>query len=195
VYLIPLPYNCHFTNHLKRIENECLKELASFQIPPNPENPSQYTVRTPKIYLYDDATHTQIQEYLPNGIELKTYALQNFPSPAPHSLRPQCHQLGKSLAQYITGFHQNAEKEAKDFLIWGDKPEPKIYSALKSNKEMQALKHLINYDWLLERVDQFPDILAEARDVFVKVKEEAERELEGNILKLMPIHGDFSTAK
>jgi hypothetical protein len=122
-----------------------LKELASFRINADQASPLQFVVRTPKCYLYDDAIKTQIQEYLPNGINLKSYVLQNFPSPTPEFLRPQCHQLGKALAQYISRFNR--------------KTDAKLRKEVERNKEMQALKHMINYDWILERVDQFPGIL------------------------------------
>jgi hypothetical protein len=165
----------------KQIEEECLIELDSFRIKADEANVFKYVVRTPKCYLYDDATHTQIQEYLPNGINLKEYVLKNFSSPTPESLRLQCHQLGKALAQYITGFNRMTD--------------PKLYTKLMKNKEMQDLKHMINYDWLLERIDQFPKVLGEARDVFVKVKEQAMEELKANPKALVPIHGDLWPGK
>lgn len=166
----------------KRVENECLQALSSFSIELDQLVAFKYVVRTPKCYLYDDATRIQIQEY--HGIDLKTYALQNFPSPTPESLRQQCHQLGKSLGLYIKAFYRKTEKQT----------ESKLYAELKSNKEMQALKHMINYDWLLQRIDMFPDILERARDMFMKVKEQAVDELKSPE-NLACIHGDFWTGK
>jgi hypothetical protein len=114
-------------------------------------------------------------------MNLKEYILQNFPSPTPESLRLQCHQLGKALAQYITGFNRITDQN--------------LYAKLMKNKEMQDLKHMINYDWLLERIDQFPTILEEAREVFVKVKGQALDELKANPEDLAPIHGDLWPGK
>lgn len=176
-----IPRASQFTDKFQQIEGECLKELAPFRTNPHQTSTFQYVVRAPKCYLYDDATNTQIQEYLPNGINFKTYALQNFPSPTPKSLRPQCHQLGKALAQYIMGFNR--------------KTDAKLHEELERNKAMQALKHMINYDWLLQRVDQFPSILEEAREVFVKVKEQALDELNAVPEDLKPIHGDLWPGK
>jgi hypothetical protein len=107
--------------------------------------------------------------------------LQNFASPTPESLQPQCHQLGKVLAQYITGFNRMTD--------------PKLYAMLMKNKEMQDLKHMINYDWLIERIDQFPVVLEEAREIFVKVKEQALEELKAKSETLAPIHGDLWPGK
>lgn len=60
---------------------------------------------------------------------------------------------------------------------------------------MQALKHMINYDWLVQRIDQFPSILEEAREVFVQVKEQALDELRAALEDLQPIHGDLGPVK
>jgi hypothetical protein len=169
------------TELLKQVEDECLIELDSFRIKPDEANVFKYVVRTPKCYLYDDATHTQIQEYLPNGINLKEYILQKFSTPTPESVQPQCHQLGKVLAQYITEFNRMTD--------------PNLHAKLARNKEMQSVKHMINYDWLLERIDQFPTILEEAREVFVKVKEQAMEELKANPKALAPVHGDLWPGK
>jgi hypothetical protein len=182
----PLLVHIHpLADNWKRIEEECLNALASFRISPDEAGVFNYVVRTPKCYLYDDATHTQIQEYLPNGINLKTYAFQHFPSPTPESLRPRCHQLGRELAQWITGFHRKPE----------NKVQLKLFAELKGNKEMQSLKHMINYDWLLQRIDRFPDILTRSRETFVKVKEQALDELQRNPEDLKTIHADFWTGK
>jgi len=169
------------TSCLKQIEAECLRELGDFCVTSDEADLFKYIIRMPKCYLYDDATHTQIQEYLPHGINLKTYILENFPSSTPKSLRPQCHQLGKALAQYVAGLN--------------DKTDPKLYAELKRNKEMQNLKHMINYDWLIERIDQFPTILEEAREVFVNVKKQALEESKRSPEDLAPVHGDLWPGK
>lgn len=72
----------------------------------------------------------------------------------------------------------------------GAQSPPKPFPALRSNEQMQSLKHMINYDWLLQRVDQFPEILSEARDVFYQVKLQALLESDDK-----PIHGDFCPQK
>lgn len=51
------------------------------------------------------------------------------------------------------------------------------------------------FDWLFERIDKYPEILEEAREVFVKVKKMAVEELEESQEHLLPIHGDFWTGK
>lgn len=145
------------------------------------------------MYSYNDETKTMVQEYLPNGTNLKDYALKHFASPTPEALRSQCHQLGKALAEYITDFHQRTGAETREWRASnGTLPEPELHRVVKNAKDMQSLKHIINNDWLIQRVDQFPDILGGARPLFESVKKMALTELEG---ELLPIHGDYWTGK
>ena len=60
---------------------------------------------------------------------------------------------------------------------------------------MQKLNNHINYNLLLQRIDIFPEILEEAREIFIKVKEVAADELKGTLEDLKPIQGEFWTGK
>lgn len=143
--------------------------------------------------MYDDESKTMVQEYLPNGVNLKDYALSHLASPTPERLQPHCHELGKALAEYITDFHRRAEADTKAWRESGDdKDEPELHRVVKNAKDMQSLKHTINSDWLIERIDQFPGILGEARPLFEKVKQMALAEIETD---MSPIHGDYWTGK
>ncbi|KAH8653595.1 kinase-like domain-containing protein [Xylariales sp. PMI_506] len=159
------------------IEEECLKALDSFPVPA-PSGTYKYSVRTPKCFLFDAESSTQVQEYLPGGLSLKNYALKNFAAPTPAAQRAQCHQLGQALGRWIREFH-DATAARSD-----------IRAQLARNKPMQDLKHMINFTWLLLRVGKFPGILTEAKDVFESVKRMATEELE-NEDGLQPLHGDF----
>lgn len=155
---------------------------------------TRFVVRTPKCYLYDDDKKTQIQESLPYALDLKTYAIKHFPSPTPPSLKSQCHQLGRSLAHYIHSFHRLTERQVGGWRRSGSEAsaKPALYAELERHKDMQELKHTINYDWLLQRVDMFPDILGDVKDTLEKVKRAAQDDLASDLL---PIHGDFWTGK
>ncbi|KAH7110681.1 kinase-like domain-containing protein [Dactylonectria macrodidyma] len=173
------------------VEAVCLTELNSVEVELNQPSSAKYIARTPKCLHYDHETKTQILEYLPGVVNLKDYVLSHFPSPTPQSLQPQCHNLGKALAGYIVRFHS----EAKKAVLRSDagtnlEPFPTLHVGLEHSEEMQTLKHMINYDWLLQRVNQFPEILSEATDIFSQVKEEALKEL-SNARELTAIHGDF----
>ncbi|KAK9799101.1 putative Cytoplasmic tRNA 2-thiolation protein 2 [Seiridium cardinale] len=170
-----------------KIEEACLKAMADFCVT-GVQDSVKYIVRTPECYFYDEKSNTQILEYLLNGIDLKTYIRKNIASPTPSSYRLQFQRLGKAIAQWIMGFHQQTEKEARDALSTGHKS--KLYAKLEACESMQKLKFLINYDWLIRRIDLFPHILEEAREVFEEFRAEANREMQED---LMPIHGDFWT--
>ncbi|KAJ5579852.1 uncharacterized protein N7459_005837 [Penicillium hispanicum] len=164
------------------VEKDCFRALQSFRTVCEQET-FKCTVETPQYFYFDDETKTHILECLPNGINLKNYALQNLLPPSTDAARPQFYCLGKCLAEYITAFHRFAMEE-------NQKP---LYETLKQHQAMQDLKHMINYDWLLQRIEQWPHILEEARGIFQEVKTEALKELEGKSTSLVPIHGDFWT--
>lgn len=168
------------------MDTECLRSLASFHLTLQHEIEFQFIIKTPQCYLFHERTNDQILEYVPGAIDLKRYALKNFSSPTAKHLRPKCHLLGKALAQYIAAFHNGVPAAVK---------EPKFLARLELNQEMQDLNFMINYDWLVQRIEDFPDILGEARDIFVQVREMAKKELENKSKGLVPVHGDFWTGK
>jgi len=139
-------------------------------------------VRTPKLYHYDEQQNTQIQEILLNGKDLKTYALKTYSPNTPEAVRPQCLQLGRALGRWLRDFH-----------AWSA-TQTSLRETVARNVEIQQLKHMINFSWLLDRVAQFPSILGEAKEVFEEVKAMAAKELEDQS-KLQVIHGDFWTGK
>ncbi|KAK7966967.1 uncharacterized protein PG986_001244 [Apiospora aurea] len=177
------------------IEDVCLQAFSSSSIgaPTAPSDDGyRYVVRTPKHYPFPQDPNTQIQEYLPNGTNLKAYALKYWSSSSSTSSpaggesktdvqRTQAHQLGLSLGRWLRDFHDSSELHREE-----------LRSAVASNGVMQSLKHTINFQWLLDRVAQFPDILTEAVPVFKEVKEMAAAELR-DASRLQVIHGDFWT--
>ncbi|KAI1816217.1 kinase-like domain-containing protein [Poronia punctata] len=165
-----------------KIEEECLGALAKFPIEGKADIPGEasFVVRTPKLYHYDGQNNTQIQEILLNGKDLKTYALQTFTANTPEPERPLCLQLGRALGRWLRKFHDWSATETG------------LRDIVTQNVELQQLKHMINFSWLLDRVEQFPSILEEAKDVFEEVKAMAARELQDES-KLQVIHGDFWT--
>ncbi|KAJ4199964.1 hypothetical protein NW767_007944 [Fusarium falciforme] len=166
-------------------------ELNSVEIHLNQLGGANCTVRTPRCFYYDDDTKTQIQEYLPNTVDLKTYIQTHFSWSTLKKLELPCRNVGKTLAEYISKFHLASEHMVqRTAAMEGAQSPPKQFPALRSNEQMQSLKHMINYDWLLQRIDQFPEILSEARDVFYQVKLQALLESDDK-----PIHGDFCPQK
>ncbi|KAI2639595.1 kinase-like domain-containing protein [Hypomontagnella submonticulosa] len=163
-----------------RIEEECLKALSAFPIvgKADESDPYNFSVRTPKFYHFDGKNNSQVQEYLQNGIDLKTYALKTYVESNSDVTKHQSLQLGKSLGRWLRGFHNWAAQQAA------------LRNVVAENKELQQLKHFINFSWLLDRIKQFPDILGDAEGVFEEVKKMAAAELEDES-QLQVIHGDF----
>ena len=147
-------------------------------------NTFNYVVRTPRPFYFDESNNTQVQECLPAGMDLKTYALKRYASPTPAAMKPQCLQLGTSLGQWLRGLHDYT----------GQDPRPAFEAEIAKNVEMQKLKQIINYDWLVQRVDQFADVLSEPRELFEKVREMAAAEMR-DVKQLRVIHGDFWSGK
>lgn len=140
-------------------------------------------VRTPRLFHFNPETNTQIQEYLPNSVNLKVYALSHFTS-NDESLKSHCLAIGKGLGLWLRSFH-----------AWASDPaQSKLQSQIKLNEPMQALKNSINYANLVSRINKFPTILEDAREVFEAVKKDSEAELTDES-QLQIIHGDFWTGK
>ncbi|KAI1801629.1 kinase-like domain-containing protein [Daldinia bambusicola] len=165
-----------------RIEEECLKALSAFLIVGNADEDNSYNfiVRTPKFYHFDEGNNTQIQELLGDGIDLKTHTLETVYGSDQEEIKSRSLQLGKALGRWLKGFHSWAAQQ------------PELRATVAANKELQQLKHIINFSWLLDRAKQFPNVLGGAEDVFKEVGKMAAAELEDDS-QLQVIHGDFWT--
>ncbi|KAI8285657.1 hypothetical protein K4K56_009184 [Colletotrichum sp. SAR 10_98] len=173
-------------------EVACLKYLHSIEATLQASEDAKYFVRTPKCYLYDDEAKTQIQEYLAGTLDLKSTVLKGCERPLDKLLQQQYHHIGRALAEYISQFHQNTSPVARAHAEKGTSPHPStLHEAISRSSEMQDLKLMVNYDWLLERVEQFPDILKDAKDVFVRLREQGIDELKNGSAASTVIHGDF----
>ncbi|RYP73057.1 hypothetical protein DL769_004294 [Monosporascus sp. CRB-8-3] len=164
------------------VEEESLKSLSDLAVigKTDPGDEFRYTVKTPKVFHFDEGSNIQILEYLAQGIDLKTYVLNTYPAHTHESLRPQCYQLGKALGRWLRSFHG-----------WSAQ-QPGLRQTVSKSKEIQQLKHMINFGWLQQRVEQYPAVLGHARPVFEEVRNMAALELE-NEDELQIIHGDFWT--
>lgn len=157
-----------------------MRQLAQL---PSPTG-QNFEVRTPQVYHFNPTTNTQIQEYLPDAVDLKTYAMKYYAAPSPESTNSQCVALGRSLGVWLKAFHS-----------WADKPEQaELRAIVGENAAMQKLKNAINYaPRLMQMVDKYPDILGTSRDILQQVCDRASAELQQDDLGV--IHGDFWTGK
>ncbi|KAF4333359.1 isoamyl alcohol [Fusarium beomiforme] len=190
-YMARHPANAVTLNRC-HVEAEILSELAANEPQIDWSGNASFTVKATKLYLYDAQTKTLILEYLPNVADLKACSLNHFSSPSPGSLREPTKDLGRTLAKYITKFHNATRKAVQDSL--NTKQAQRSLGSntvMHGSDEMQKLKHYINFDWMIERVDQFPDILVEAKETLHLVKNMALVELSGPSADLTLIHGDY----
>jgi hypothetical protein len=141
------------------------------------------TVRTPRFFHFNAKTNTQIQEYLPNSVNLKTFAL-TYLADNPSHLKHRCVDIGHGLGTWLRSFH-----------AWAANPaQVELQASIRLNKQMQLLKNAINYTSLISRIDTYPDILADAKDILEQVKKMSEDEM-ADTDNLQIIHGDFWTGK
>lgn len=134
------------------------------------------------MYLYKSESSTQVQEYLPKALDLKSYALKHFSASTPVAAKPQVINLGRGLGTWLRRFHHWAGTEQS------------LRVLASANMEMQGIKLTYNYGLLLQRVDKFPSVLMDAKPVFEEVFAMAKAELDAEA-KLQVIHGDFWTGK
>ena len=175
-------HRCYYWTILttsQKIEEDCLLALSDL----HPVSSQSCVIRTPRFYHFNSATNTQIQEYLPDSVNLKTYAITHL-RPNPLDLKDRLVDLGRNLGTWLRNFHS-----------WTTEPaQAQLRADIGANKEMQPLKYAINYSSLLSRADTYTDILGDARDVFDRVRKMAEEEMKEED-RLQVIHGDFWTGK
>ncbi|KAF4455790.1 hypothetical protein F53441_1989 [Fusarium austroafricanum] len=181
-----------YRDKLKDAEAAILPELAIDDTSFEQSGSTSYTVRTTKLYAYDAKTKTLVLEYLPNVTDLKTFSLNHFHSPTPDYIQQLTHELGKALAKYIHRFHDLTRKVVQESLNHRlAKHVPSFNTVIYNCEDMQNLKHWINFDWMMDRIEQFPHILSEAKETFEGVKDMAIKELGAPSADLTLIHGDY----
>ncbi|KAK3393279.1 kinase-like domain-containing protein [Podospora didyma] len=160
------------------IESECLVSLRSL----SPSKNEWCTFRTPNLYHFNATTNTQIQEYLPNAIDLKNYVWKYYQTNTPLAKEEQCVGIGQTMGRWLRTFHE-----------WAASPEQvKLRSLAVENKALQRLKHSTYYVYLINLIDKFPALLENSRDDFEQVKAMSEDELKDDSA-LQVVHGDFWT--
>lgn len=135
------------------------------------------------MFYFHPETCTQVQEYLPQALSLKDYARKHWANPSPEAPKPRCIELGRSLGQWLRSFHDWSEQPANS----------NVRELFAKNKEMQAIKKMVNYDQLLRMSGKFP-FLKDSEGVYQEIVKMAAAELEDES-KLHVIHGDFWTGK
>ncbi|KAJ3460940.1 hypothetical protein MRS44_011807 [Fusarium solani] len=136
-----------------------------------------FVARTPNFFRFDDNATNQIQEFLPDGINLKDYILQYYTAPTPKSFEPQCRHLGEALGKWLRGFIDWTTRQVKHQHV------------VAQNDFAQDIKHMVNFSWLHECIKDFPDILDPVKDVLGQVEQmpAAERKEQGTEVPMLVI--------
>lgn len=138
-------------------------------------------VRTPRLYQFNATTHTQILEDLPQSQDLKSFLLSEEGRGMSKSTALA---VGHALGSWIGSFHAWTSEVAQS----------EVRNEMRKNKAMQKLKHSLNYERLINMIDQYPEILQTSRGAFMQVKDQAAAEMEsGEAGYWGVIHGDFWT--
>jgi tRNA A-37 threonylcarbamoyl transferase component Bud32 len=148
------------------------------------------TVRTPRLYHYDQQTYTQVMEHLADSKDLKSWLLseQGGQSTSQASARA----IGHALGAWIGAFH-----------AWGSQEQQAaLRGKMMQNIAMQKLKNMVNYEKLPTMVDTYPHILESSRAIFEQARDRAAAELSSSSSTAASdtqnedyglIHGDFWT--
>lgn len=152
-----------------------------------PAGASNVKVRTPALFDLKEGKDStiQIQEYLPGSIDLKHYMLKHCSaSPTPVE-REKAAQIGTGLANWLRSFHK-----------WAASQEDEDYARLVSENTFGPyVKNLINFSWLSDRVETFPEVLRDCRDLLAEIQDGVAKEKDDEEARYQIIHGDFWTGK
>ncbi|KAH8179073.1 taurine catabolism dioxygenase tauD, tfdA family protein [Sarocladium implicatum] len=163
-------------------ESEQLKLLSKGFIdsttPPSGDFGS-FEIRTPKLYHYDALNNNQFTEYMPTGIDLKTYARRHLGSPTPNSHQPHCHELGQAIGSWLRGYHDWSARsqELNDLLAPIDEASKQVVK-------------MVHFAWIPDRIEQYPEELAGMARDLMSILGMVEREWETQD-DFQPVHGDF----
>lgn len=135
------------------------------------------------MFHFNLESSTQVLEYLPDSLDLKSYVLKYFSPSTPESEKPDILGIGRALGSWLRCFHD-----------WAASPEQEaLRNRVGLNKEMQGIKFTYNYESLLWRLEKFP-FLRDSKGVFEEIIAKVKAELVDES-QLQVIHGDFWTGK
>jgi hypothetical protein len=173
------------------LEGECLKRLSQTSFGSKTADPADSSpsimVRTPKFYHSDVDNANQIIEYMPQGVTLLNYVLKHHDATKTDSSAPEAEAaargIGKTIGAWLRGFTQ-----------WSADHDAELHAQAAKNEQGQFFRQFITFAWLKDRVEQYPDILKDAKEILAQVEQKAADELK-NPDQLQMIHGDFWTGK
>lgn len=170
----------------KAFEESMLHQLAEFA--PD-SDPASAVVRSPRLYLFDRKTNTQVLEDCLNTTDLKTI----FISPTVREILPgnSSASVGYNIGRWLRSFHQ-----------WTSEPgQAPLRASIGRNAEARKLKRKITYDSFVQVLETYPDIVEGHEAALETIKDamvtdfELHKPPEGDDGNWGLIHGDFWTGK
>jgi cell shape-determining protein MreC len=113
---------------------------------------------------------------------LMDYILRIHALPATDVSESEARVIGEAMGSWLQQFTQWAASQVE------------LRAVAEKNTQGQFFRHLVTFGSLKERVEQYPAILGEIKDVFAEVEQAAIEELK-DPSTLQLIHGDFWTGK
>lgn len=131
-----------------------------------------HTVKTPRLLLFQEGTHTQIHEDFSRTIDLKSLVLSDSLS------KPVATSVGYQLGSWLREFH-----------AWSST------QSLPENLPMQRLKLEITHESFIGILEKFPNVLGENKEVLEMVRNSEIQEFHDQPESWITIHGDFWAGK
>ena len=144
-------------------------------------------VKAPRLYSFDQETHTQILEDFVDTPDLTTILQsstvnQTLPGSSSQS-------VGRGLGSWLRSFHNWASAPAQRELV----------ARVGPNEGMRRLKCLITYDSFIEILERHPEVIEGHKDTLEEVKATMKYEFERPVTEGDEnrglIHGDFWAGK
>lgn len=175
----------HVTNSVPKIFEELLLHTLIEFPPSTPTN--AVTIKTPRLYLYDRGTNTQVLEDFPNTNDFKAlFYIANAPE---FFSSPSTASIGYHLGFWLPSFHE-----------WASAPEQvALRGQAWQNDHMRKTKYSLTYDSISKVLGNYPELyeghektLEIFRDAMAK---EFERPYIGQGDDYGILHGDFWSGK
>jgi hypothetical protein len=166
-----------------------LQALAGFSCTMS-TNPAQSVVGSPRLYLFDRETNTQVLEDCSDTTDLMTILTSSslvkgiLPGNSPES-------VGYDMGSWLRCFHR-----------WASEPaQARLRATIGQNTEARKLKRKITYDSFLGILETYPELVEGHLDALQRIKTAIAAEFEldeppiGEDDKWGLIHGDFWSGK
>lgn len=158
-----------------------LKALEDF-------SPIAARVKTPRLYLFNHETNTQIMEDFPVTMDLKSLLV----SSAASSILTQSvsRSIGRDIGSWLRLFHTWSSASA----------QAALREQIRGNESMRKLKYMITYNSFIKVLENFPEVLAGHKETLRKVEAMATEEFHNPAIAAVGIeygivHGDFWAGK